>query len=175
MKQSRLMSLFETFGGTALGFVLSLAIQYGVCRYYGLPLSTSQNLGIIGIFTAASLARGYCWRRVCEALHIRRPLSPFMRAAIAERFRQIEQEGFSPNEDNRYVDGELRTAGGCYILHAGTQSPTMPHEWPWPQQWWKPNGYRRDLVRGVALAIADGERFDRERHKRERRNRRAAP
>jgi hypothetical protein len=168
MKQSRLVSLFETVGGTMLGFVVSFVIQYGVCSYYGLPLSPAQNVGIIGVFTVASLVRGYWWRRACEAMHVRQPLSPFMRAAIAERFRQIEQEGFSPAEDDRYLDGELGKAAGCYILHAGTLSPTTPHDWPWPAGWWKPNGCRRDLVRGVALAIAEGERIDRERHKRER-------
>ena len=75
---------------------------------------------IIGVFTIASLIRGYCWRRICEAMHVSRPLSPFMRAAIAERFRQIEHEGFSPEDDDRYVDGELRLTAGCYLLHAGT-------------------------------------------------------
>ena len=169
MKQSKLLSLFEVMGGTALGFIVSLAIQYGVCRYYGLPLSTSQNAGIIGVFTVASVIRGYFWRRICEALHVRRPLSPFMHAALAERFRQIDAEGWSFDHDDQHSDGELAQAAACYMLHAGTESKTTPHEWPWSSAWWKPAGYRRDLVRGVALAIAEGERLDRLRHKRERR------
>jgi hypothetical protein len=169
MKQSRLMTLFETVAGTALGFLVSFVIQYGICRHYGLPLSTSDNLGIIGVFTIASLVRGYVWRRICEALHIRRPLSPFMHAALSERFRQEDEEGFSPDHDDHYDRGELGSAGAAYVLHAGTASTTIPHEWPWPADWWKPDGYRRDMVRGVALAIAEGERFDRERLKRKRR------
>ena len=169
MRQSRLMTLFEVVGGTALGFVVSLVIQYAVCRYFGLPLSASDNVGIIGIFTVASLLRGYVWRRLCEALHIRRHLSPMMNAVIHERFRQVDAEGFSFNHDDDHDKGELGRAGACYIIHAGTVSPTVPHDFPWESHWWKPNGYRRDLVRGIALAIAEGERFDRSRVRRERR------
>jgi hypothetical protein len=170
------MSAFETLGGTVLGFVVSLAIQYAICCYYGLPLSTSQNLGIISIFTLASLLRGYVWRRCCETLNIRHRLTPFTHAAMAERYRQIDQEGWSLQHDDDYERGVLGRAASCYLLHAGTESATAPHDWPWPADWWQPAGYRRDLVRGVALAIAEGERFDRVRHKRERRGRdRALP
>lgn len=169
MKQSNLASLFETFGGTALGFVVSLAIQYGICRYYGLPLSTSDNLGIIGIFTAASLLRGFAWRRVCEALHVRRSLSPFMQAAIAERFRQIEQEGWSLEHDDMYPRGDLALAGACYAEAAGLPREHVPVDWPWVDEWWKPAGFRRDLVKAAALIIAEGDKFDRSRSKREAR------
>ncbi len=166
MKQPKLMTLLETIGGTLLGFFVSLAIQAGVNRYYGLPLTAIDNLWIIGAFTIASLVRGYVWRRLCEALHIRRPLSPFVHAVIAERFAQIEREGFSLEHDDRYDRGVLGRAGAAYVLHAGTSSSTTPHDWPWPDAWWKPDGIRRDLVRGAALAIAEGERFDRERQAR---------
>src|SRR5215475_12412668 len=115
MKQTKLMSMLETLGGTAIGFLGSLAIQYGICRYYGLPLSTPQNIGIIGIFTVASLVRGYCWRRACETLQIRRPLSPFVQAAISERFRQIDEEGWSHEHDDlEHDNGSLGRAGACY-------------------------------------------------------------
>jgi hypothetical protein len=162
MKQTKLMSMIETAGGTLLGFVVSLAIQSAVCAWYGLPLSISQNLGIIGVFTIASLIRGYAWRRICEALHVRRSLSAFMQAVIAECFRQREVEGFSREHDKQYERGVLGRAGASYIIHAGTESKTPPHDFPWPD-WWKPAGTRRDLVRGVALSIAEGEKFDDER------------
>ncbi|MDE2469120.1 MAG: hypothetical protein KGL35_10365 [Bradyrhizobium sp.] len=169
MKQPKLVSLFETIAGTLLGFIVSFVIQYGICRYYGLPLSTSDNLGIIGIFTVASLVRGYFWRRVCEALHVRRPLSPFMLAAIAERFRQIEGEGWSVDHDDKHRQGDLALAGACYAEAAGMPRGAVPIDWPWQDEWWKPAGFRRDLVRAAALIIAEGERFDRIRSKKERR------
>jgi hypothetical protein len=162
MKQSKLMSWLETFGGTALGFALSLAIQQGICWWYSLPLAASQNLVIIGIFTVASLIRGYWWRRICEALHIRRPLSPFMQAVIAERFRQIEQEGWDTAHDDAHYLGELAKAGAAYAFDPCATNP--PVIWPWDSEWWKPEGgMRRNWVKAAALILAEGERFDRNR------------
>jgi hypothetical protein len=158
------MSMLETALSTAAGFGLSLFLQW-LCLPWliGSPVALHTNLAFAGIMTVASLARQYLLRRVFEAFHIRRPMSPFMHAAIAERFRQIDKEGWDFAHDDGHAAGELGRAGACYIVHAGTLSKTQPHEWPWSDGWWKPAGYRRDLVRGVALAIAEGERFDRAR------------
>jgi hypothetical protein len=162
MKQSKLMSWVETCLNTAIGFVIALATQILVFPLFGYspPLSTNFKIGLI--FTVVSIARGYLLRRIFEAFHIRRPLSPFMHAAIEERFRQIDKEGWSTDHDDKQAPGELGRAGACYIIHAGTASATTPHDFPW-EGWWKPHGYRRDMVRGVALTIAEGERFDRNR------------
>lgn len=161
MKQSRLMSMLETCLNTVIGFVIAIATQILVFPLFGYspPLSTNLQIGLV--FTVVSIMRGFVLRRLFEALHIRRPLSPTMQAVIAERFRQIDQEGWSTDHDDKHNRGELAQAGASYLLHAGTESVTVPHEWPWTAEWWKPNGYRRDLVRGIALAIAEGERFDR--------------
>lgn len=161
MKQSRLMSMLEICLNTAIGFVIAIATQILVFPLFGYspPLSTNLQIGLI--FTVVSIVRGFCLRRLFEFFHIRRRMSPFMLAAIAERFRQEDQEGWSTDHDNELDHGELARAGATYLLHAGTVSETTPHEWPWTGQWWKPHGYRRDLVRGVALAIAEGDRFDR--------------
>jgi hypothetical protein len=163
MKQSRLMSMLETALSTAAGFSLSLFLQW-ICLPWliGAPVSLHTNLVFAGIMTVASLVRGFVLRRIFEAFHIRRPMTPFMQAVIAERFRQIDQEGWSTDHDDKHEQGELGQAGACYILHAGTVSETTPHDFPW-QGWWKPHGYRRDMVRGVALAIAEGDKFDRNR------------
>lgn len=169
MKQSKLMSLIESIVNIGVGFGISLAAQTIFLPMLGAAISFRQNLLFALIMTAVSIVRSFALRRVFEALHIRHPLSPFMHAALAERFRQVDAEGFSLDEDDRYDRGELASAAAAYILHAGTVSPTTPHDWPWSGDWWKPAGYRRDLVRGVALAIAEGEKFDRERTKRERR------
>jgi hypothetical protein len=83
---------------------------------------------------------------------------------IAERFRQIEGEGWSlEHDDDLHSPGQLAAAGGAYALHAGTESTTTPHEWPWGSRWWKPSGFRRDLVKACALIIAEGDKFDRAR------------
>ncbi|MGJ4893748.1 DUF7220 family protein [Bradyrhizobium oligotrophicum] len=164
MKQSRMMSAIETVASTATGFGLSLLLQWLVLPpLLGHPVPFTVNLAFAAVMTVASLARQYVLRRLFEALHIRRPLSPFVQAGIAERFRQIEQEGFSIEHDDRYPPGELGRAGAMYALYAGTSSTTPPHDWPWPGEWWKPAGRRRDLVRAFALIVAEGEKFDRDR------------
>lgn len=166
MKQSRLATILETIGSAALGFVVALAIQAAVCIYYDLPLTMFDNIGIIVIFTVASLVRGYLWRRLMETLHVRRPLSPAMLAVIAERYRQIDVEGWTTEHDDRHEPGDMATAGACYAECAGVnaeENKTPPAGWPWSDHWWKPQNFRRDLVRAGALIIAELERHDRNR------------
>lgn len=171
MKQSRLMSMLETTLSTAAGFGLSLFLQWLILPILlGVSIPLHSNLAFAAIMTVASLARGFVLRRIFEALHIRRPLSPFMQAAIAERFRQIEQEGWSADHDDEHQSGELARAGGCYADRAGVMDRSMsgvPQRWPWSYDWWKPAGFRRDLVKAAALIIAEGEKFDRNRKRKD--------
>ncbi|OKO67475.1 hypothetical protein [Bradyrhizobium sp. NAS96.2] len=164
MKQTKLASFAESAINVLVGFGISLAAQVYFLPLLGVTVSIAQNITFALIMIVISICRSYLLRRLFEALHIRRPLSPFMQAVIAERFRQVEREGWSTEHDDGYDRGTLGRAGAAFILHAGTESPAVPHEWPWTREWWKPAGYRRDLVRGVALAIAEGERFDRNRN-----------
>lgn len=167
MKQSKLMSMLETSLSTLAGFGLSLFIQWLVLPWLlGVEIPLHQNVAFALIMTGVSLARGFVMRRVFEALHIRRPLSAFMQAVIAERFRQIEQEGWSvDHDDQEHQSGELAQAGATYARFAGSEwnSPMPPPDWPWSRDWWKPAGFRRDLVKASALILAEGEKFDRAR------------
>jgi len=167
MKQTKFMSALETVLSTAAGFFLALFLQWLILPWLlGVEIQLHLNLIFTAIMTVASLLRGFVLRRIFEALHLRRPLSPFMQAVIAERFRQIEQEGWSIEHDNQHSPGELARAGGCYLDHAGLPGRSrsdIPTRWPWSWEWWKPAGFRRDLVKGCALGIAEGEKFDRNR------------
>ena len=164
MKQSRFMSMLETSISTAVGFGLSLPLQWlFLPMLLGVPMPLHVNLAFAAIMTVASLARGFVLRRVFEALHIRRPISPFMAAVIAERYRQIEQEGWSAEHDDGHYTGELAMAGSFYARHAGMPPGAAPHGWPWSEHWWKPSGFRRDIVKACALIVAEGEKFDRQR------------
>lgn len=91
---------------------------------------------------------------------------------IAERLRQQEKEGWSPEHDNAHKNGELAGAAACYVLHgldAKIQNIQLGHRvvqlardlWPWGMFWWKPTDRRRDLVKAAALIIAEIERLDR--------------
>lgn len=164
MKQSKLMSLVEAIASILIGFGISLGAQAFFLPLLGVSIAFHQNLMFALIMTAISIARQYVMRRVFEALHIRRPLSAFMQAVIAERLRQIEGEGWSQDHDDAHDAGELARAGSSYAVHAGGEkSDQLPIYWPWSAEWWKPAGFRRDLVKACALIVAEGEKFDRNR------------
>lgn len=99
---------------------------------------------------------------------------------MAERLRQIEEEGWTHEHDDQHPDGTLAFAAACYAGHAGAQAaidvgPTYPNwggfiarvqewvrqGWPWARGWWKPADKRRNLVKAGALILAEIERLDR--------------
>lgn len=168
MKQSKFMSMLESIINIAVGFGISLGAQMLFLPMLGVAISFSQNLTFALIMTVISIARSFALRRLFEALHIRRPLSTFMAAVVAERYRQIEQEGWSTEHDDKHAVGELARAGSSYAWFAGEPADLRrpdeaPPSWPWSADWWKPAGFRRDLVKACALIIAEGEKFDRSR------------
>lgn len=93
------------------------------------------------------------------------PLSAALADIAAERRRQIEQEGWTPEHDDAHSDGQMATAAACYAISAHNviryKRITMPSWWPWDSKWWKPGTTRRDLVKAGALIAAEIERLDR--------------
>lgn len=86
----------------------------------------------------------------------------------AERRRQIETEGWTPEHDDGHVHYELSRAAHLYARHAANNHAdphyaiiAAPDAWPWEYAWWKPKTPRRDLIRAAALLIAEIERLDR--------------
>lgn len=158
--------MLETVLSTAAGFGLSLLLQWLILPVLlGVDIPLHTNLAFAAIMTVASLLRGFVMRRLFEAFHIRRPLTPFMTAVIEERFRQIHTEGWTPDhDDSHHNEGGLAQAGATYAYHAGADpAEPPPSTWRWSVRWWKPAGFRRDLVKGAALIIAEGDKFDRNR------------
>ena len=82
---------------------------------------------------------------------------------LAERRRQISEEGWTPEHDDQHGDGELAAAGATYALSAASGIVEQPFHrtWPWLNAWWKPTDPRRDLVKAGALILAEIERLDR--------------
>lgn len=68
MRQSRRMSMVEAVANVAVGYGIAVATQAMVFPMFGLNASLSDNLAIGGLFTIASIARGYTLRRLFEAL-----------------------------------------------------------------------------------------------------------
>lgn len=63
MRQSRIMSLFETLASIAVGFLVSVIITAVVLPAYGHHVTLGDNLQITAIFTVSSIIRGYLVRR----------------------------------------------------------------------------------------------------------------
>jgi hypothetical protein len=80
----------------------------------------------------------------------------------AERRRQIEAEGWTPEHDDTHTDGVLALAGACYAI-LGSKRSVPAGLWPWRREgeWPKPKTPRRDLIRAAALIVAEIERLDR--------------
>jgi hypothetical protein len=92
-------------------------------------------------------------------------LSQAARDVLAERRRQIEVEGWTPEHDDAHHAGDLAQAAACYadpcpVLN-GFPSARIPERWPWKGWWWKPKDRRSNLVRAGALILAEIERLDR--------------
>jgi hypothetical protein len=116
-----------------------------------------------------------------EALSAGGRLSQALTDVMAERRRQIEQEGWTPDHDDEHLEGSLALAGGCYAANAATwlamKADGLKHliaegryaemsrtllRWPWRKEWWKPTNPRRDLIKAGALILSEIERLDRQ-------------
>jgi hypothetical protein len=71
MSQSKRGSMIETVTGTAIGYSVAVVTQVIVFPWFGLQVSTSQNLLIAAVFTIISLVRGYWVRRLFNYMHTR--------------------------------------------------------------------------------------------------------
>lgn len=77
----------------------------------------------------------------------------------AERRRQVEAEGWTPEHDDLYCAAELPRAAAAYILNGANDE--APAVWPFVAKWWKPRDARSNYVRAGALILAEIERLDR--------------
>jgi hypothetical protein len=89
----------------------------------------------------------------------------------AERNRQIEEEGFTAEHDDRWKKGELAQAAMCYCMaepdpediRNGSVEYCVPDEWPFSRKWWKPtlDNRIRELEKAGALIAAEIDRLQR--------------
>lgn len=123
------------------------------------------NCGLFEKLTAAE-------KRIAE-LEVR-AFNPALLDVISERQRQRAVEGWTPEQDDHYTDGELAAAACCYAYHGFSRQWLFNQDaenyrafahnsyWPWKESWWKPKSPRQDLVRATALLLAEIERLDRQ-------------
>lgn len=81
---------------------------------------------------------------------------------LGERERQITEEGYTEQLDDKYNNYELLSAALCYLLYENFEPiGAIPAAWPWAPEAWKPKDYRRNLVTAAALLLAELDRLDR--------------
>lgn len=84
------------------------------------------------------------------------------RDVLAERQRQINVEGWTPEHDDAHTQMKMAEAAAVYALEAaGWDTKRSYPFWPWAWEWFKPTDRRRDLVKAGALILAEIERLDR--------------
>lgn len=108
------------------------------------------------------------WQQICAevaSLRTTTAMSDAARDLLAERARQVQEEGWTPEHDDEHSNGEMAEAAACY---AGTAHAPLSLKrrqcsghWPWAAKWWKPSDARRDLIKAGALILAEIERMDR--------------
>ena len=107
------------------------------------------------------------------------PMSIAAIDVIKERQRQVVEEKFSAEHDDKYFNEELSTAAACYALTDEARDCMVSVEnlclkqyekgllkefiWPFKKEWWKPSpdNRRRELIKAAALIVAEIERLDR--------------
>lgn len=167
MKQSRATSLTKSVVSTGVGFGISLVAQCIFLPLLGVEIALHQNITFAVFMTVISIARGYMMERVFEFFGMRVRLPASILAIAAERGRQIDVEGWTPEHDDEHGAGEMAQAAACYAAmpyrRANMLELKLPVQWPWHSDWWKPQDNRRDLVRAGALIAAELDRMDRAR------------
>jgi hypothetical protein len=83
----------------------------------------------------------------------------------AERWRQRDEEGWTPEHDDSHTYAQMTRAAIWYAHEAVTQMGwnLRPNgSWPWAQDWWKPSlDPVRNLEKAGALIAAEIDRLQR--------------
>jgi hypothetical protein len=83
-----------------------------------------------------------------------------MQLIQAERRRQIEVKGYTPEHSDRHIFGQLALCAIGYMGAAGENEP-KPTYWPADACNWNPRDRRFNLARAGALFLAEKERLER--------------
>ena len=67
-RQSRRMSLTESFANVAIGYGIAVAAQVAVFPLFGIHIGLGDDLALGAVFTVISLVRSYALRRMFEHL-----------------------------------------------------------------------------------------------------------
>ena len=112
-------------------------------------------------------------KKTRELLEAQSPTwSTAVRDLLAERRRQVREEGHTLERDDQYTEGQLAQAASTYAFWADSRGARQDDHidylnskpialWPWPKEYWKPTSPRLMLIKAGALILAEIERLDR--------------
>lgn len=101
-------------------------------------------------------------RHEATTVPVQSEMSKGIRDVLAERHRQIEEDGCSPEFEDAHDGAELAEVAACYALTAAGAAPEqIQMHWPWEGKWWKPADRREALVIAGAFILAELDRVDR--------------
>lgn len=131
-------------------------------RYFGVYKFVSVWLILAAMAWAGMvwLPAFYLWAvLLMESARRREPKATRLaqRAINAERSRQKDVEGWTPEHDDQHDRGDLAAAAASYATATGPGAE-CPDIWPWDVMWWKPGDYARNLEKAGALIQAELER-----------------
>lgn len=86
---------------------------------------------------------------------------------LAERARHTTALNWSAEHDLGYKNHELVKAAMSYADPLAAtpehkETPPKANLWPWELKWWRPSSYRRNLIKAIALLLAELDRHDAE-------------
>ncbi|MBH3307890.1 hypothetical protein I5P84_00290 [Pseudomonas mosselii] len=98
--------------------------------------------------------------------------STAVRDLLAERRRQVREEGHTLERDDQYTEGQLAQAASAYAFWADPRGASQDDHidylyssqvglYPWAKEHWKPTSQRLMLIKAGALILAEIERLDR--------------
>lgn len=97
-----------------------------------------------------------------------KPTNTVLELIAKERERQVNEEGFTAEHDDKYHGSELCLAALCYLLMLDDIGRNRRHppgnpppDWPWDADYWKPSTPERNLTKAGALIVAEMERRNR--------------
>lgn len=78
----------------------------------------------------------------------------------AERKRQIDVKGYTPEHDDEHTVWQLAAAAQSYIITMYHTKSLVPWCWPWKPEWWEPSDDPiRNLEKAGALIAAEIDRL----------------
>lgn len=122
---------------------------------YKLAKSQTPNIVAATYHTVGQLIDDYATAAAMPDVALQAMIA--LQLVIQERRRQIAVEGFDAEHDDCHTNKELARAAVCYAVPTGFYPGGGI--WPFEESWFKPTGDKKDIVRAIALLLAELERI----------------